>query len=307
MITMARSRPLDERRHAMLVGTGLYLLRYVSAPSSENHPVVTVNQHPHNANITLMSEPGGSDMHLEAPGDCIVVRARVPGALSLVISADDPDTPLDAELRLERIVSSAQNAAELPRANPSMECAPASQDDVSILAHVSRRGDVVAQPGEWICGPDLPLPIEGLTVQWPDRPAGVELNYTVVSSRANQMRKLAATVGKFAGTRGKAAPLVAVDLTLAGSAASAYELRAEALFLGAAIVSQSGRRLSFTGPSGREPLVGFRLEIAERRGHAARKAESLKTPKRRYPRKVKVYRPAPAAERSMTTTQNQNV
>lgn len=287
----------------MVVGTGLYLLRYVSAPAADNPPVVAVNQHPHNRNITLLSAPGGSDGYLEAPGDCIVVRAGTSGSLSLVISADDPYTPLDAELRLERIVSSSQDLQEPARATPVRPRIVASaRSGLAILAHVSRRGDVVAEPGEWICGPDLPLPIEGLEVQWPNRPDGVELRYTVVSSRGGQKRSLPAMAGKFAGTRGKAAPLIAVELALGGPAASGYELRADALFLGAAIVAQRGRRLSFAGPSGREPLVGFRFEIAETRSHAARKTESTKASRKRQPGKVRVYRPAPDAARQLTTT-----
>ena len=105
---MTRSRQLEQRHHAMVVGRGLYLLRYVSAPADKRCPSIAVNQHPNNRDITLIAAPGGSDTYLEAPGDCMVVRADAPGSLSLVAAADGLNTNIDAEIRLERIIGAAQ-------------------------------------------------------------------------------------------------------------------------------------------------------------------------------------------------------
>jgi hypothetical protein len=288
---MTRSRPLEQRHHAMVVGRGLYLLRYVSAPADKSCPSIAVNQHPNNRDITLIAAPGGSDTYLEAPGDCMVVRADAPGSLSLVAAADGLNTNIDAEIRLERIIGATQpeRAAQRPAAKQAQ-----LQDDpgtISILAHVSRRGDVIVEPGEWICGPDLPLPIEGVEIRWPQQPHGVELAYSAVSGRIGQKR--AASAGEFAGTRGRAAPLTGLEMSLTCKAGSEYELAAEALFLGAAIVSQRGRKLSFTGPSGREPLVGLRLDLVKVQSKLLPRAEPAAASEKRPPRKVRVYRSAP--------------
>jgi hypothetical protein len=292
MINAARSRPLAERHHAMVVGRGLYLLRYVSAPSDRNYPSIAVNRHPRNNDVTLMSAPGGIDTDLRAPGDCIVVRARAPGSISLVVIADGPDSTIDAELRLERILAATDCKVEQRSAKVvEMKARSGGSTEVSVMAHVSRRGDVVGEPGQWICGPELPLPIEGIEIDWPHRPAGINLSYQVSTGRPLGRHALSATAGQFAGTRGKAAPLVAIELALSGPRAAEYELRADALFLGAAILSQSGRDVSFTGPSGREPLVGFRLEIIGSRRRPTPELDATKPQKKRPSRKVRVYRP----------------
>src|SRR5262245_40138267 len=105
---MTRLRPLAERHHAMVVGKGLYLLRYVSAPSGKDWPSIAVNQRPVNDDIALIAAPGRSPTHLEMPGDCMVIRAEAPGSLSLIAASDSPDGTMDAEVRLERIFAAAE-------------------------------------------------------------------------------------------------------------------------------------------------------------------------------------------------------
>jgi hypothetical protein len=283
---MAQQRQLAQRHHAMVVGRGLYLLRYVSTPARRGCPSIAVNQHPVNDDITLIAPPGGSDTHLERPGDCMVLRADAPGSLTLVAEAEGPGAAIDAEIRLERIV--AADEQQQPTRKAKAKRVQAEDDDISILAHVSRRGDVIVRPGEWICGPDLPLPIEGLEIRWPECPAGVELTYSAVSGRTAKRRPMA--LGDFAGSRGRAASLTTLQLSLSGPAARQYELTGEALFLGAAIARQRGHELFFTGPSGSEPLVGLRLEIGRASGKPAAKALPATPAVKRPTGKVRVYR-----------------
>ncbi len=174
------------------------------------------------------------------------------------------------------------------------------------MAHVSRRGDVVAEPGEWICGPDMPMPIEGLQIDWADKPAGVELDYVVTAGRSSQKRKFSGRSGSFAGTRGKAMPLVAIEMSLTGPNAAGYELEVEALFLGAAIASQSGASLSLTGPSTREPLVGLRFNVSRKRAAPLERSGTPKTLPGKAPRQVRVYRPAVVAGRSLSPMKANN-
>ena len=70
-------------------------------------------------------------------------------------------------------------------------------------------------------------------------------------------------VGDYAGTRGRALPIVGITLELSGAAATRFQLTAEAAFLSAPLQRSSGRELDMSGPTRREPLVGFRLRVEE--------------------------------------------
>lgn len=302
MANAARSRLLaqhavNERTHAMVVGVGLYALRYMSAPSNAAYPVVHVRPRAADGGITLISAPGGDIDRLLEPGDCIIVRAEQSGSLELTISTDRPRASLDTEFRLERLTPPLPVAGGKASA-PGAKVSPAGA--MSVMAHVSRRGDVLAQPNEWICGPEMPLPIEGFQVDWPGKPPGVDIAYVVTAGRGSQKRKLSGRSGSFAGTRGKALPLVAIEISLSGPDAARHELEVEALFLGAAIVAQSGQSLSLTGPSGREPLVGLRFNVAEKRAAPPQRSGSSKAVPGKAPRQVRVYRPAVVAGRSLS-------
>ena len=222
----------------------------------------------------------------------MIVRAEAPGSLDLTVSQNGSHS-IDADFRLERIASPPPAPVKPRSALRATRPKPTVNSSISVLAHVSRRGDVIAEAGEWICGPELPLPIEGVEIHWLDRPDNVELSYSVVSSRLGQKRM--ASAGRFAGTRGKAAPLVSLEMSLTGRGSAAYQLKAEALFLGAAIVTQSGRKVSFAGPSGREPLVGVRLEIVKAHNNSVTKNKTANILPPKHQRKVRVYRSAAAA------------
>ena len=287
MVDLAQS--LSERHHVMDVAAGLYLLRYVGAPFAITQPRITVNQHPHNREITLVPPPGGSDTLLEAPGDCMVVRANASGSLSFVVACDRRDTEAEVEVRLEHLPSRSRRAKRAVTTSVPPPDRIVSHD-IKILAHVSQRGDVAANAGEWICGPDLPLPIEGIEIRWPNMPAGVQLHYRAASARIGIIRD--AIAGKFAGTRGKAGSLTALELSLSGPDSARYELRGEALFLGAAVITRAGRKLAFTAPSGREPLVGLRLEVKTSETNFLKRPAAPYGRQQRQSGTVRVYRSA---------------
>ena len=278
----------------MIVGTGLYVLRYVSAATPDNCPFVTVNPPSERGHgISFMSMPGRPGDGLAAPGDCLVVRAERPGSLNLQISTLDPYVSLDAELRLERIVTSDATTQNAQAAQPARRNASSENPDVGVLAHVSRRGDVTSDAGEWICGPDLPMPIEGIAIDWSNKPSDVDLRYSVAVSRSHQRRVLGGAAGEFAGTRGKAMRIVGLDMALTGPGAADYTLRVEALFLGAPGASRSGRDIAFAGPNGREPLVGVRIAIVANNEPKVIPHLAASNPKPKKQRgQVRVYRPA---------------
>jgi hypothetical protein len=219
-----------------------------------------------------------------------LIRAERPGALDLTVCATQPDGSLDAEVRLERIASSElekTDAAATETARPAV-----TSPELELLAHVARRGDVTAQRGEWICGPDSPAAIEGLEVRWPNKPADVELHYTLTVGQDHRQRLMEKTSGQFAGTRGKALPIVGITLALSGAAAAAYELCGDALFENSPVMSKSGLEIAFSGPTGREPLVGLRLGLATRKDpKLVAEADNKQAVAVKQIGRVRVYRP----------------
>jgi hypothetical protein len=260
-----------ERNHTMMVGSGVFLLRYVSSSVPENFPTIRVKASAkESAGISLLPVPGHPSGGLVSPGECMVIRAERPGALDLTVCASKPNGSLEAEVRLERIAASEPAAPHQAPAKATAQAASApsaasSAGGLEVLAHVARRGDVMFPQGAWICGPDAPMTIEGLEIRWPGKPAGVGLRYGVIIGRRNRPVLEEKDVGEFAGTRGEAAPLLGVTLALTGACAREHELCADALFLGSAPVSKSGSEIAFYGPTGREPLVGLRLSILNKR------------------------------------------
>ena len=283
----------------MVLEAGLYLLRYQSTHASDDPPFIEVQPSDVDlGGISLLAGPGALPDRLTSPGVYILVQAEHAGALNLTVCARQPGGSVDAEVRLERIVTAThQDDSVLPPSHDATSSRPqqggSSTDELEILAHVSHRGDTVSGHGEWICGPDLPMPIEGFEIRWPNKPEGVELSYSGMSGRRNQHRR-EMRPGQFAGTRGKSAPLLGLTLGLKGARARNYELRCDAMFLGSPVISKHGSELTFSGPTGREPLVGFRLSVAAIRNDHTR----VRTKTNRewvsvnQVGKVRVYRPA---------------
>jgi hypothetical protein len=56
---------------------------------------------------------------------------------------------------------------------------------------------------------------------------------------------------------------VGVSIELAGHGAPGFQLAVEAAFLGAPLSRKQGKKIAMSGPTGREPLVGFRLRLDE--------------------------------------------
>ncbi len=228
------------------------------------------------AEVELIAWPDASSHELRAPGDGLVIRALRDTTIIFEVMPAYEGGSVDAELQLEpvsRLAHAGFSRGEATAAPPVPTRQAIAVDDIEILAHVSRRGDVVIPAGEWICGPDYPMAIEGLEVRWPRRPTGLEI-VTTVSVSKNGIRHLPASVtGDFAGTRGRAAPIVSVEFSLTGERAQAFALRADALFLGASVQSRSGRSISLTGPTGREPLVGLRLSVVTQEVYESNRGE----------------------------------
>jgi hypothetical protein len=130
-----------------------------------------------------------------------------------------------------------------------------------VIAHVSRRGDVMRRSGEWIAGPGAPMAIEGLEIIWPDRPPGTDICIKITVKDRGIRVLPEGRIGQFVGSRGRSAPIIGFDIALIGDGSGTLELNCDALFLGPDVVSARGRRIVFRGPTGRDALVGLRLSV----------------------------------------------
>ena len=120
---------------------------------------------------------------------------------------------------------------------------------------------------EWIAGPSAPSRIEGIAIEWLDKPAGVDLRYAVNSTKSTPKTS---GVGTFVGTRGHARPITGVTLELFGPERRRPPAACEALFLGSPTTRTTGKRIVMSGVTGREPLVGLRLRVEPvAKAHAA--------------------------------------
>jgi hypothetical protein len=258
-----------ERVTTTRVGRGLFLFKYVSGPASGPAPVARVCPLVGNEPfIELISAPGTVSGFLSRPGESLVIRAERPGDLTVAVIRQNADASFEASFRLEPVMSDEGSVASAGgyQSVPGFELArdpsgPNSGGGLRLCAHVARRGDIEAPAAQWVAGPGAPAAIEGIEIRGA-LPSGVGVDVQVLVA-TNPPRWLDwSPAGVFAGTRGRAMPLAGLRLKLVGAAAVHFMMRADALFLGSAVVSKQGREIELVGSGGADPLVGLRLDLA---------------------------------------------
>jgi hypothetical protein len=251
--------PSGKQTRQVDVERGLLLVRYTTADDENRPPIVKIAVNPKDQkNIELLLSPDDQEAVLWKPGCCLVVRASKPGRLVVEVIAVDAGGSTAATVKLETLTQRDVPPAIRPEAGALIK-----SDRLSILGHVAGFGDVVVHENEWIAGPDAPARIEGLAIGWPGKPDNMELRYAVKLARPHIASGRITQLGDYAGTRGRALPIVGLTLELTGPAASSFQLSGEATFLGAPLMRVRGKRIAIAGPTGREPLVGFRLRLDE--------------------------------------------
>lgn len=252
-----------ERTATVEVGRGLYTLRF-RTPLSDgglvlSPPVAEVRCHPSSEkDIDLIFAPGNELRLLERAGSGMVVLAKADGVLVITVRASVANGSLAADFDLERVESALE---AVPLKSPTQRLPlPEGISEFLVCAHVSMRGDMAAHRGDWICGPASPGRIEGIEV----RSSGGELplEYQVATAGRGGGWARWTSVGAYAGTRGRATPLIGVRFRLSSSAAPDLILKVDGVFLGSPVVSRSGREVELIGPSSLDPLVGIRVDVA---------------------------------------------
>jgi hypothetical protein len=282
----------------------MYLLRYVSADAADaGYPVASVQPGVGSkSTIEIISAPGTVAGQLGRPGSCVVVLAAEAGELQIGLRRRHAGGSLEASLRLESIgtpdhveessLASQQSMERLfsPSVKPVELTDGANAPlDFSLMAHLARRGDVEVGAGQWAAGPDAPTPIEGLEIRSPQRAVVRIESQALVSGRPPRWSDWVLP-GSFAGSRGRSLPLIGARFRLTGSESHRFELAADALFLGSAIVSKRGREIEFVSAAGLDPLIGLRLAVLSASGQAANPVENSQ--KREREPRVRIFRAA---------------
>jgi hypothetical protein len=248
------------QRKVVEIDKGLVVVRYTGAEDEARPPNVSVTVNPKHAGfIELVSNPLYPDARLWQPGSGLVVRAAQAGQLFVEVEALEPGGSTAATVQVEALGQGGAPVAVTPAAVAPLVAAAVS--GLTVTGHVAGIGDVTVPADAWIAGPQAPARIEGLAIQWPGRPAGLDLHYHVRTAKPAAMAERRIALGGFAGTRGRALPVTGLVLTLSGAASADYRLEVEAAFLGAPLQRMQGRAIDLAGPTGREPLVGLRLRV----------------------------------------------
>jgi hypothetical protein len=255
-----------ERVSSLVVGRGLFVLRYLSSSDNSGWPVAEIRcSAGSESGIKLISAPGARSNELSAPGACLVVLADSPGALQVTVRRRRPGDSLDAVLRLEPLGLAEQasepemSAPQSAPAAPPFEQAP-SPPNFTILAHIARRGDVEVPAGTWAAGPSAPAQIEGLEIRASNNSeVGIEAQALIGGPRGGWTPR--AAPGTYLGTRGRALPIMGVRFRLGETAPPGLALSAEAMFLGSPLLKKEGKEIELVGAFGADPLVGLRLSV----------------------------------------------
>lgn len=201
----------------------------------------------HEFDLLPLTASGRWPQLLGSPGESVEVRALHRGRLRVTLRGVAPGQPLKAALKLERFASQAPG-----------------EPDFKLLAHITRRGDIVVSPGHWAAGPEAPAAIEGLEVRdWRAEHCDLEIQARIASSPPRWLDWSGA--GVFVGTRGEALALTGIRLRLSGQQVNNWRMAADALFLGDTVQQKVGQEVELTGPASSDPLVGLRLSLTSYR------------------------------------------
>ncbi len=239
----------------------MYILRH---PKSGMPPLTVsraLNDRSCAAKIDILSTPNAHNSILRDGTDCIVMLVS-DGPVELLVTAYfEKTTNINDEikpaLRIDKIALDKEAGTSAnATAETQSKSIQISDKGLSIIGHIERKGDVVAEEGHPLGEPDSDLRIEGFQIMWPDKPVGIELAYAISLEGIGPTSSV--QTGQFCGRRGEARRITEVTFALVGPEASQYQLDGSVRFSGGFQVPVlSGMPLS--GPSGLEHLTSITL------------------------------------------------
>jgi hypothetical protein len=235
---------------------GLFCVQYQSADDEASPPKVVISPAPADeSKVDLILHPDADQAVLWQPGSSLVVRTSSSAQLSVQVLPLRPNGSKAAFVKFENLTQGTP-----PPAHPHHNDRYLETDGFRLLGHVAGMGDVIVGSNEWIAGPETPSRIEGIAIQWPEKPDDLELRYAVKSAGQTITPKMV-DLETFAGTRGRALPVTGIVLEMSGAGASGSQFVAEAIFLSSPTLRAIGQRVVLAGPTRREPMVGLRITI----------------------------------------------
>jgi hypothetical protein len=277
------------QQQTVAINRGLFIVRYAAAEDKVQPPKVTVaSDRASSQNISFLLHPDHNEAVLWQPDSGLVVRATAAAKLSVEVTPIQEGGSVAATVKIEPLNQFKTKVSDIQEKSQSNS--RSSVGDIRILGHLSGIGDVHVNTNEWIAGPSTPLRIEGIAIEWPEKPRDLEIYYAVRTAKPEMVSGRKMQLGAFAGTRGKAMPIVAVALEMSGPGATNFQFVVEAIFLASPAMRITGKHVVASGPTGREPLVGLRLGIEKVKG-VPRPHRKVSSPKlRRSDAKVRVFR-----------------
>lgn len=274
-----------EQQKNLSLDRGLFFINYKSAEDSVSPPrVIVAPAEGHERRMEIILHPDATEPTLYSPNSGLVVRINTPATLQVQVRPTRPGGSRSAIVRVEQIQAGRIPDAASPGNGVGLHVAT---DGLKVLGHVAGRGDIVVGPNAWIAGPAAPSRVEGVALEWPDKPASVDIRYAVQLANGQTGSGKMVPLGTYAGTRGRALPLTGVVLEMSGT--DELKFVAEAGFLNAPTLRAVGKRVVLSGPTSREPLVGIRIGI-ERSAPAEVVATSAMPRKSAGSARVRVFR-----------------
>ena len=274
-----------EQQKNLSLDRGLFFINYKSADDSVSPPrVIVAPAQGHERRMKIILHPDATEPILYSPNSGLVVRINTPATLQVQVRPTRPGGSRSAIVRVEQI-----QAGRIPDAASSGNGVGlhVATEGLKVLGHVAGRGDIVVGPDAWIAGPAAPSRVEGVALEWPDKPASIDIRYAVQFANGQTGSGKMVPLGTYAGTRGRALPLTGVVLEMSGT--DELKFVAEAGFLNAPTLRAVGKRVVLSGPTSREPLVGIRIGI-ERSAPAEVVATSAIPRKSAGSARVRVFR-----------------
>ena len=274
------------KRKIVEVDRGLFLVRYATADDAANPPKVKLSPDiGFGDDIRFVLHPDEDEAILSHPGTCLVMLVESRGKLVVDVVPARVQGSVAAKVNIEPLAQEdpAFRWSEAGRGDGPLELA-----DFDILGHVASRGDLTVKANEWLAGPSAPSRIEGIQLEWRSKPSDLDIRYAVKTGRPQAASGQMVGLGTFAGSRGKALPIVGIALEMSGAAASRLQFSAEMIFLGSSLLRMTGKTVTGSGPTGREPLVGLRVNLESADAAAGR--EPSPVPPTRPAERVRVFR-----------------
>jgi hypothetical protein len=286
-----------DQQKTVTVDRGLFLIRYAAAEDQEQPPRVKLSADPSSKrDISFVLYPDDNEPVLWEPDSCLVVRATAAGKLAVQVIPMEEGGSTAATVRIEPLTQG--KTASSPVHDNGKSHVPYHVDTFHVLGHLTGMGDVTVKGDEWLAGPSTPLRIEGIALDWPDKPSGLEIRYAVKTAKPLPISGQTMELGSFAGTRGRAMPIVGLMLELSGPAAANFQFCLDAIFLGSPATRIVSNRVVASGPTGREPLVGLRVSLRNADGAEQPETKPLAHKPAPPDERVRVFRNRPKSDQS---------